>query len=167
MEVVCYDSILMDPSKVLVWNVRGLNSSARQDSVRTLVDSNKADIVCLQETKMEVISLGVVLSALGSSFCHFTFVPSVGASGGILIAWKLLLTPILMSTVLRSSSSQQIGSLGGLHAYMGHKGMRRKSISFRSYVEFVQPVLALGSWWEISISSTEKKTRTIQSSTVQ
>ena len=78
----------MDPSKILVWNVRGLNSSARQDSVRMLVQSIRADIVCLQETKMEGISQWFVLSTLGPGFCHFVFVPSVGASGGILVAWK-------------------------------------------------------------------------------
>ena len=78
----------MDPSKILVWNVRGLNSSARQDSVRMLVQSIRADIVCLQETKMEGISQWFVLSTLGPDFCHFVFVPSVGASGGILVAWK-------------------------------------------------------------------------------
>ena len=41
---------LMDPSKIAIWNVRRLNSVARQDSVRSLVESTKADIVCLQET---------------------------------------------------------------------------------------------------------------------
>jgi hypothetical protein len=35
----------MDPSKILIWNVRGLNSGARQDSVRTLVDASHADVV--------------------------------------------------------------------------------------------------------------------------
>jgi exonuclease III len=41
----------MDPSKILVWNVRGLNSSVRQDSVRDFVETVKMDVVCLQETK--------------------------------------------------------------------------------------------------------------------
>ena len=53
---------LMDPSKIAIWNVRGLNSVARQDSVRSLVESTKADIVCLQETKMEHLSQRTVLS---------------------------------------------------------------------------------------------------------
>jgi hypothetical protein len=54
----------MDPSKILIWNVRGLNSHARQDSVRDLV------------------------SVLGSEFTEYVFLPSDGASGGILVAWK-------------------------------------------------------------------------------
>ena len=74
----------MNPSKILIWNVRGLNSTARQDSLRSLVESTKADIMCIQETKMEIISKQILISALGSSFSHFSFAPSVGASGGIL-----------------------------------------------------------------------------------
>jgi mannosylglycoprotein endo-beta-mannosidase len=92
---------------MLIWNVRGLNSSARQDSVRTLVESTKADIVCLQETKMEIIPRGAVLSALGSSFSHYTFVPSVGASGGILVAWKHDLGPAMATRTDEHSTSVQ------------------------------------------------------------
>jgi exonuclease III len=78
----------MDPSKIVCWNVRGLNGSARQDVVRCLVDSVKADVVCLQETKMSVFSRLFVFRLLGSEFQNFVFTPSVGASGGILVAWK-------------------------------------------------------------------------------
>jgi exonuclease III len=37
---------LMDPSKILVWNVRGLNSSVRKDAVREMVDTFQVDVVC-------------------------------------------------------------------------------------------------------------------------
>ena len=46
----------MNPSQILIWNVRGLNSVARRDAVRVLVDSAKIDIICLQETKMVAVS---------------------------------------------------------------------------------------------------------------
>jgi exonuclease III len=68
--------------------VRGLNSSARQDVVRTLVESSRSDIVCLQDTKMVDVSPRVLLSMLGSEFSCFLELPAVGASGGILIAWR-------------------------------------------------------------------------------
>jgi exonuclease III len=42
----------MDPSKLLIWNVRGLKSSVRQDSVKELVISSQVDVICIQETKM-------------------------------------------------------------------------------------------------------------------
>lgn len=62
-----------------VWNVRGL----RQDSVKELVDSSQVDVVCFQETKMQFISRGTILSMLGSQFTDFVFLPSAGASGGL------------------------------------------------------------------------------------
>ena len=74
----------MDPEKILIWNVRGLNSAARQDSLRTIVDASRADILCIQETKILAMSNRVLLSALGSDFSEFTAVPAVGASGGSL-----------------------------------------------------------------------------------
>jgi len=78
----------MDPAKILTWNVRGFNSSARQDSVRTLLEASWADIICVQETKIAAISQRVILSALGSDFSDYIDLPAVGASGGILVAWR-------------------------------------------------------------------------------
>lgn len=78
----------MDPEKILIWNVRGLNSAARQDSLRTIVDASRADILCIQETKISAMSNRVLLSALGSDFSEFSAVPAVGASGGVLVAWR-------------------------------------------------------------------------------
>lgn len=95
-----HTSYFMNPSHILIWNVRGLNSAARQDSVRVLVNSAAADIVCLQETKMEVVSRRLILSMLGSEFDNnFVFLPSVGASGGILIAWRSKLGTIAASRI--------------------------------------------------------------------
>jgi exonuclease III len=84
----CFD-VFMDPANFLIWNVRGLNSSARQDAVRTLVEASRADIVCLlQETKMAAISQIVMLSMLGTEFTNHVELPAIGSSGGILVAWK-------------------------------------------------------------------------------
>jgi exonuclease III len=77
----------MDPSNILFWNVRGLNGAARQDVVRNLVVASKIDVVCVQETKMEDISRITLIRMLRQSFSNFRFLPSVGASGGILVTW--------------------------------------------------------------------------------
>jgi hypothetical protein len=61
----------MDPKKILFWNVRGLNSKARQDSVRTLLDSEQIDIICLQEIKMQVVDRGIILSIRGGGGGRF------------------------------------------------------------------------------------------------
>jgi hypothetical protein len=36
-------SFIMDLKKIIIWNVRGLNSRSRQDVVRTLVDLARVD----------------------------------------------------------------------------------------------------------------------------
>ena len=60
-----------------------------------MVDSSKIDVVCLQETKMSTVSRRMVLSMLGSDFDNnFIYLPSDGASGGILVAWRLQLGTI-------------------------------------------------------------------------
>jgi hypothetical protein len=62
----------MDPSKFLIWNVRGLNP-ARKDTVCSLVDDARVDVVCLQETKMMNMSRFCVMRTLGLDFCIFLF----------------------------------------------------------------------------------------------
>ena len=110
----------MDPAKILIWNVRGLNSTARQDSVHTLVQSIRADVVCLQETKMESISQWLVLSMLGPEFCHLIISRwcrlLVLVEGSLLHGGKTLaLLEALGWTLiaLRFNSSRLTANLGG------------------------------------------------------
>jgi exonuclease III len=77
----------MDPSSILFWNVLDLNGTARQDVVRQTVISSKIDVVCLQETKEEFSRIELI-RLLGPGFDSFIFLPSVGSSGSILIAWR-------------------------------------------------------------------------------
>jgi exonuclease III len=53
----------MNPSSILIWNARGLNKKDRRNSVRDVIQSCNAEIVCLQETKVAdepaVISVSV------------------------------------------------------------------------------------------------------------
>ena len=51
-------------------------------------ESTRSDIVCVQETKITDISRRIILSALRADFLDYVVVPSAGASGGILIAWR-------------------------------------------------------------------------------
>jgi len=101
----------MDLSHVLIWNVRGLNSVARRDADRVIVNSYKIDVVCLQETKITAISWQIILSMLGSEFDNnYIFLSSVGVSGGILIAWRSCLGPVSASRVDTFSTSVQFNS---------------------------------------------------------
>jgi hypothetical protein len=45
-------------------------------------------VICLQETKKETFDALFLKKICPSGFDNFEVLPSVGASGGILIAWK-------------------------------------------------------------------------------
>ena len=73
---------------VLCWNVRGLNSEARQRAVRQKIDESHCAIACLQETKCASFDSRMLKSFCPKRFDSFAFSPSLGASGGILVVWN-------------------------------------------------------------------------------
>jgi exonuclease III len=73
--------------KVMTWNVRGINSSWKWDSVKNKITIAQCDIVCLQETKKEDFD-PLFLRKICPQFDYFDFLPSIGASSGILVARK-------------------------------------------------------------------------------
>jgi exonuclease III len=73
--------------EILCWNVRGLNDPAKRDAVREFVASLRVSIVCLQETKLNVIDDFLVMQCLGPSFDGYVYVPAIETRGGILLAW--------------------------------------------------------------------------------
>lgn len=70
------------------WNVRGINSRLKWDSIRDKVIDSACDVICFQETKKENMDLAFIKNVCPASFDLFEFLPSVGASGGLLVAWK-------------------------------------------------------------------------------
>jgi mannosylglycoprotein endo-beta-mannosidase len=78
----------MNNKSVLSWNVRGLNARARRDAVRTLVDDIRPSIICLQETKLDVIPQTLLLSMLGVAFSEYAYLPAAETRGGILVAGR-------------------------------------------------------------------------------
>ena len=73
--------------KLLSWNVRGLNEVDKRLQIHNLLRSWKVDIVCLQETKLEWITRGIVRSIWGCPYVDWLYLGSDGASGGILLMW--------------------------------------------------------------------------------
>jgi len=76
--------------KVLSWNVRGINSDKKWNSIRDKIVESGCDIACLQGTKREHFDANFIRSFCPPFDC-FEFLPSVGASGGSIIIWKGLL----------------------------------------------------------------------------
>jgi exonuclease III len=73
--------------EILDCNVRGLNDLAKRHAVREYVASLRVNLVCFQETKLDVIDEYIVLQCLGPAFDGFVYLPAVETRGGILLAW--------------------------------------------------------------------------------
>ena len=73
--------------KIIAWNVRGLNAFKKRLRIRGLLKEWKADVVCLIETKMGVITREVVQSLWRGQHVDWFYKRAVGASGGMLLMW--------------------------------------------------------------------------------
>ena len=73
--------------KILSWNIRGLNDRNKRKLIKALISSHKVDLVCLQETKMSEMSLGVVRSLGVGSFLEWGALNARGATGGVVVYW--------------------------------------------------------------------------------
>ena len=54
--------------KILCWNVRGLNVKDKRMVIKSFVKSVRADIICFQETKMEMVDRGLIWKIWGGHF---------------------------------------------------------------------------------------------------
>jgi hypothetical protein len=116
--ITLVETVSMDHGlKIVIWNVRGLNSPARRLAIKTLIDTSGASIVCFQEMKMELILSAIVLEALGSDFDDYVYLPAVGTCGGILLAWNSREVTI---------SDPELPLLGGSLSFMGRNRTRRR-----------------------------------------
>lgn len=73
---------------MLCWNVGGLNATRKWDSIKNKIKNANCDIVWFQETKKDAFDQAFLRQILPPAFDEHLFVPSVGASGGLLVAWK-------------------------------------------------------------------------------
>jgi exonuclease III len=73
---------------VLSHNVSGINSSVKWNGIRCAIQESGCDVICLQETKKELIDSVYLKNFCPNQFDSFAYVPSVGNSGGSIIIWK-------------------------------------------------------------------------------
>ena len=72
---------------LLSWNVRGANNWDRRKVIKALIKKNMVDLVCLQETKIQEMSRGIIRSLGVGRFLEWGAVDSRGAAGGIVVFW--------------------------------------------------------------------------------
>ena len=73
--------------KILFWNVRGANDRNKRKIIKALIKSQKVDLVCLQETKIQDMSLGVVQSLGVRRFLEWGAMNAKGATVGVVVFW--------------------------------------------------------------------------------
>ena len=74
-------------SRMISWNVRGINDRDKRTLLKSFLRDWKCDLVCLLETKMEDVSLLDVRALWGIQSVDFAALNAVGLSGGVLVMW--------------------------------------------------------------------------------
>ncbi|MFQ6658516.1 hypothetical protein Gotur_027747, partial [Gossypium turneri] len=58
--------------RIVSWNIRGLGSEAKMESVKRLIRMSRANICFLQEMKLELVTMDLVRKIWGDDDCEFS-----------------------------------------------------------------------------------------------
>ena len=73
--------------KLLSWNVGGANDSSKRKLRKAFIRNQKVDLLCIQETKIQPMTEGVVRSLGTGRFLDWGALDASSFAGGILICW--------------------------------------------------------------------------------
>ena len=73
--------------RLLIWNVCGVNDSSKSKVIKAMIRSQKVDLFCIHETKIQLMSKGLVRSLGSGRFLDWGAMGAQGAAKGILICW--------------------------------------------------------------------------------
>jgi exonuclease III len=119
--------------KILMWNIRGLNEIKKRLEIRGLLLRDwKADVVCLVETKMAVISMEVVRSLWGCHYVDWCYMGANGALGRILLMWdKRVVEKVekrvgryIVACSLHNTGDNVVWAFGGVYGPNDDRDMR-------------------------------------------
>ena len=107
-----------------------------------------ANVVCLQETKLDLINRGIVRSLSGIHHVDWLYLSSVGTSGGVLIMWDTRVVEkideaighYLVSCKFKNVLDQREWAVSGV--YGPQCDMER--------LLMWEEVAGVASWWDIS-----------------
>ena len=71
--------------RILSWNVRRTNNCDKRKMIKALIKKNRVDLVCLQETKIQEMSRGLIRSLGVRRFLEWGTVDSMDTTGGIVV----------------------------------------------------------------------------------
>ena len=67
--------------------MRGANDSSKRKIIKAFIRNQMVDLLCIQETKIQSMSEGIVRSLGSGRFLDWKVMNTEGALGGILICW--------------------------------------------------------------------------------
>ena len=73
--------------RILSWNVRGLNNSRKREVVKNFLRDWKGDVICLQETKLDLVDQKIIRSLWGNMYVGWEALNAVHTAGGIILMW--------------------------------------------------------------------------------
>jgi exonuclease III len=98
--------------QILCWNIRGLNGCDKWDAVRMKIDESACTVLCLQETKRPHFDMLFIRKFAPKRFDSFDYIPSDGASGGILLLWN---SSVFSGTVIDKQSFAITANFRSVH----------------------------------------------------
>ncbi|KAL4606932.1 hypothetical protein ACB092_09G139200 [Castanea dentata] len=127
--------------------LRGLNGKDKQLMVCNFLRSWRADIVCMQETKLEWVTRGLVRSIWSCPYIDWLYLGSKGASGGILLMWERRVVEKLEEAVGPFSISCRFKNVSDQFewAFTGIYGSNSNRKCQFMWEEFAN----LNSWWNL------------------
>ena len=151
--------------KIMSWNVRGVNNQDKRKVLKGFIRSKKVDIVCLQETKLQNMSVGLVSSLGVGRFLDWGTMDAEGTAGGILVFWdKRVVELVDMETGIFSVSCCFRNCTDGFQwMFSGVYGPvvdSKGSFFGRNWVLLEAYGMGLGAWvgisiWFVSLGSAE------------
>ncbi|XP_010230205.1 uncharacterized protein LOC104582388 [Brachypodium distachyon] len=131
---------------LVCWNVRGLNNPSRRAAVRDLIHDTHTTIICIQETKLQVVDDRLIRDLLGPCFsANFAVLPAAGTRGGMILAvsedfFTISDVPLSAHSITVTVTMRSEGALWSLTSVYGPQGDQEKLL-FIEELKLLQPVV--------------------------
>ena len=133
--------------KILTWNARGLNNRDKRLRIKNMIKDWHADVICLQETKLELITTQIVCSLWRCQFVDWMFLRSIGASGGILVMWDKRVVEKIEDVVGLFSVSCKFKNVEDQKVWM-FTGVYGPNIDHNRRLMWDE-LVGIRSWWDV------------------
>ena len=94
--------------RLLSWNVCGANDSTKRRVIKAVIRSQRVDLFCLQETKIQTLSEGLVRSLGSGRWSNWVALDALRSAGGMLVCWDKRSLEVMETEVGKFSVSCRI-----------------------------------------------------------